>query len=251
MTTYASLVTHFVTFLSVAIHTILYERLIYPSESFLSARKYNFAVRQSRHPKVCRWITDAVTAVEAEILKGIVSCVAVVIFEPVSCKPLERFVFDLRRFPVVPPGEVNTPLERDVTKAEGSHATRALVDMDEQLRAVMSKISACNSRLQPIPKGCTFTVCIELKDDADPPIGHPQPWIPSQPDLQRTTMGRSQDGQSVTMKRGADIGGQRTISLRAVDAGEMMFEMWIEEGKAKSDPSYSMESSSEVASSSA
>lgn len=249
MTTYASLVSHFVTFLSVAIHTILYERLIYPSDSFLSARKYNFAVRQSRHPKVCRWITDAVAAVEAEMLKGIVSCVSVVIFEPVSCKPLERFVFDLRRFPIVPPGEVNTPLERENTKTEGSSAARALVDMEEQLRAVMSKIATCNSRLRPIATGCTFTICIELKEDADPPIGHPQPWIPSQPDLQRTTMERAQDGQSVPMKHGEAMGGQRTISLRAVDAGEMMFEMWIEEGKAKFDPSYTVQSSGEVSSS--
>ena len=67
--TYASLVSTFGSFLTVAIHTILYERSIYPETSFLSARKYNFPVRQNRHPKVCSWINDAVAAVEAELLK--------------------------------------------------------------------------------------------------------------------------------------------------------------------------------------
>lgn len=67
--TYAALVSTFGTFLTVAIHTILFERSIYPETTFLTARKYNFPVRQNRHPKVCSWINDAVTAVETELLK--------------------------------------------------------------------------------------------------------------------------------------------------------------------------------------
>lgn len=67
--TYQAVVSAFSDFLTVAIHTILYERDIYPRPSFLTARKFNYAVRQSRHPKVCKWILDAVAAVEAELLK--------------------------------------------------------------------------------------------------------------------------------------------------------------------------------------
>ncbi len=69
LNTYQAVVSAFSDFLTVAIHTILYERDIYPRESFLKARKYNYPVRQSRHPKVCRWIQDAVNAVEGEMLK--------------------------------------------------------------------------------------------------------------------------------------------------------------------------------------
>ena len=32
-----------------------------------TARKYNCPVKQSRHPKVCKWIQDAVTAVAAAL----------------------------------------------------------------------------------------------------------------------------------------------------------------------------------------
>jgi hypothetical protein len=69
LNTYRDLVGVFADFLIVAIHTILYERDIYPRASFLSARKYDFPVRQNRHPKVCKWIFDAVSAVETELLK--------------------------------------------------------------------------------------------------------------------------------------------------------------------------------------
>ena len=67
--TYLAVVSAYCDFLTVAIHTILYERNIYPQASFLKARKYNYPVRQSRHPKVCKWIQDAVAAVEGEMLK--------------------------------------------------------------------------------------------------------------------------------------------------------------------------------------
>lgn len=67
--TYHAVVSAFSDFLTVAIHTILFERDIYPKSSFLKARKYNYPVRQSRHPTVCQWIRDAVAAVEVEMFK--------------------------------------------------------------------------------------------------------------------------------------------------------------------------------------
>ncbi|KAF2401278.1 DNA-binding protein [Trichodelitschia bisporula] len=218
--TYTSLVSTFADFLIAAIHTILYERQIYPRTSFLSARKYNFPVRQSRHPKVCTWIADAVAAVEAEMLDCAVERVAVVIFSQQS-QPLERFMFDMSRFPVVGKEDITTPIENAVS----------IVNLEEQFRAVMSKLSVCGSSLKPLPEGCSFTVAIELKDEADAPIGHPQPWIPTQPSLQREICQR--DTVDTQVRRGKDLGGVRTTPLRAVDAGDVVFEMWIEEGQAK------------------
>ena len=66
---YNALVFAFCEFLTVSIHLLLYERNIYPRTSFKAVRKYNHAVRQSRHPKVCEWIRDAVEAVKIEMLK--------------------------------------------------------------------------------------------------------------------------------------------------------------------------------------
>lgn len=66
---YSSLVDTFLEFLNVAIHLILYERDIYPQRSFLKARKYNYPVRQNRHPAVCKFIDDAISAVRAQLMK--------------------------------------------------------------------------------------------------------------------------------------------------------------------------------------
>lgn len=66
---YQAIITAFMEFLTVATHTILYERNIYPRASFLRARKYDYPVRQNRHPGVCKFIMDAMTAIEAEMIK--------------------------------------------------------------------------------------------------------------------------------------------------------------------------------------
>jgi len=228
---YATLISVFCDFLTVATHTILFERHIYPPDSFLSTRKYNYAVRQCRHPKVCQWVTDAIAAVETELLNGTGARIVLPIFSPTQ-QPLERFIFDLTKFPSVPKEDVNTPFEQSIS----------IVDVDEQFRAAMAKLRVCNSTLKPVPDGCTFTIAIELMDTSDPPIGHPQPWVPTQPSLQRQVI-VNQDGEREEHKRGEDLGGVQTTPIRAVDAGEMVFEMWIEEGRAKAETSSTNNSS--------
>lgn len=209
--TFITFVTAFTDFLTVAIHTILYERGIYPRASFTSARKYNFAVRQSRHPKLCEWINDAVDAVEVELLKGTAERVAVVLYSKQN-KPLERVVFDVSHFPVVPANEHNTPLEA----IEGPETpVLPMVDLEEQLRATMSRLSTCGVDMKQLPADCTFTVAVELKPEGQAPLEHPQLWIPTE----RTG---TADGTSANLDK-------HTRPVRAVRAGSMMFETWIEE----------------------
>ena len=58
-------------------------------------------------------------------------------------------------------------------------------------------------------------------------LQHPQPWVPSKPSLQTRDKGDCK-------RIGSDLGGVKTIPIRAVEAGEFILESWIEEGKAKS-----------------
>lgn len=213
--TYRQFVSTFADFLTVSIHTILYERSIYPATTFLSARKYNFAVRQNRHPKVCEWINDAVAAVEAELIKGVVEKISVVIYDSTN-QPLERFVFDVSRFPVVPSQDLDKPLVRD---GPGQTPTDILpvVNLEEQFRATMSKLSNCRNMLRPIADGCAFTIAMDLREDGQAPLAHPQPWVPVQ--------------QSLSPASDSERQHSTTVPVRSIVAGEMVFETWIEENE--------------------
>ncbi|KAI1809234.1 HORMA domain-containing protein [Poronia punctata] len=230
------LLTTFTHFLTVCIHNILYYRNIYPATTFLTSRAYNLPVHQSRHPAVCAWVRDAVDAARAQIAQGCVERLAVVVYDA-GGRPLERWMFDLARLPVWN-GVSGKGKERawareeedDDVPDEGDDQQSKInwTDVDEQLRAAVRRLAYTGEKLSPVPDGCTFTVAVELRDEAEAPIGHPQAWIPTQPNLQP----RSKDRQTP----GEDVGGAKTTPLRAVEAGPLFFECWVEEGKTKLEP---------------
>ncbi|KAL2164952.1 hypothetical protein VTH06DRAFT_248 [Thermothelomyces fergusii] len=283
------LLTSFNSFLTVAIHNILYYRNIYPAATFLSTRAYNLPVHQNRHPKVCAWIRDAVDAVAAQLSAGHVARIAIVIHSPYeSTAPppppppggsdaspaqtpstpsqpppgsvLERWVIDTSRFPAWPsastsdgnPGPTATAAASAAETAKGmrdfarvlardarSEETRerhlgpdprrpsfGWADLDEQLRGALRRMASVAEAMAPLPvDGCTFTVAVELAEGGRAPIGHPQVWIPSEPNLQPKGRGRKVAGQ--------DVGGVCTRPIRSVEAGPLFFECWVEESRAK------------------
>lgn len=257
----------FTNFLTVSIHTILYYRDIYPRQTFLSARAFNLSVHQSRHPKVCTWINDAVDAVMTQIAKGSVERVAVVIHSPPDSVPpgrpsvqrlapgtvLERWMFDISHLPSWPGGmealknfrhdggDEHREDEDENTSGDENNAEAAIegvpadndppsainwADVDEHLRGAVRRLAYAGETMEPLPQACTFTVAVELRDEAHAPIGHPQPWIPTQ----------SQNGCSLgshPVKRPTI--NNSTTPIRSVEAGPLFFECWVEESKAKSD----------------
>ncbi|KAK4134560.1 DNA-binding protein [Trichocladium antarcticum] len=130
------LLTSFNSFLTVAIHNILYYRNIYPRTTFLSTRAYNLPVHQNRHPKVCAWIRDAVDAVAVQLPTGHVARIAIATRDGA---PRELH----RRWP----------------------------DLDEQLRGALRRMASTAEGMAALPAGCTFTVAVELGEEGRAPIG--------------------------------------------------------------------------------
>ncbi|CZT11174.1 hypothetical protein WAI453_010908 [Rhynchosporium graminicola] len=232
LTTPLSLHQTLTSFLTVAVHTILYTRALYPPTTFLTTRAYNFPVHQSRHPAVCEWINSAIASIAMLLQKGSVKRIVVPVFSEEG-EVMERFMFDVERFPVVGEKERWTEFEaRDQAPnhdpAEKLRAGVRRADIEEQLRGTIRRLDYACSKLTPLPENCTYSIAVELRDEpeVEPPIGHPQPWIPSEPSLQTGERGES---ESI----GKDVGGVRSVPVRSVEAGEFVLEAWIEEGRAK------------------
>jgi len=190
-----------------------------------------------------------------------------------SARIMERYMFDVSTFPVVGKNERNVEIEWDSgeedredgeedgegeesddevpTEERRSRERRSRereldrdvdVDMSEQFRAALIVLTTRTAKLAPLPPNCSFNICMELKDDpgVDPPIRHPQPWIPVQSSLQkrrrRATVREEEEEEDVENgrnKEGADLGGDQVTPIRGVEAGVFRFDMWIEESKAK------------------
>lgn len=235
LTTALSLQQTFLSFLTVAIHSLLFHRALYPSTSFLQTRAYNLPIHQSRHPDVCRWVSAAVRAVGTQLASNSVARVIFVVLSE-RAAVLERWVFDLERFPVVPKGDALVEFAEVENGARGAAVNR--YDLEEQLRATVSRLVTAAERLGDLPNDCTYTVVLELKDEAPVPVGHPQPWLASSPGLQYrreasgNEQGRRQQKASASSE-GRDRGGVRSTAVRSVEAGVFLMEAWVEEGEEK------------------
>lgn len=210
--TFRNVCSTFATFLNVAIHQVLHDRQLYPQTSFMSVSKYRLAVRQSRHPKVCEWINDSTACVQEQMLKDSVERVAIVIYTKTH-KPIERYVFDVSLLPTVAEDDADVVLQLD--EGESGDSVLPMVDLEEQFRAVLSRLSSSTSSLKGLPQGCTFTIAIELKmENPQAPIQHPQAWIPAVP-----RSGHIDDPHEKP----------KTIPVRAVAGGVLAFDAWVEE----------------------
>ncbi|KAK0391390.1 hypothetical protein NLU13_0890 [Sarocladium strictum] len=226
------LLNSFTTFLTLTIHSLLHHRALYPPSTFLLTRAYNLPVPQSRHPAVCAWVNDAIASVAVRIRKGEVQRVAFVVYA--AKKVSERWVFDVGAFPREGWGVADEGDDEAAQQLGGGGGEEGVnwTDVQEALRGALRRVAYAAESRPKLPPGCTFTLAVELRDDAPAPIGHPQPWIPAQPDLQPPTERSPAD-------QGCAIGGESTTPLRSVQAGPLFFECWVEDGKQVSEPSSS------------
>lgn len=243
LSTHRALLDTLSSFFTVTTHHILFLRRLYPPVSFLSARAYNYPVRQSRHPAVCRWINDAVAAIRDQLEKNTVEKVSLCIYECDENRVLERWTFDLRSFPAVAKRDRDVPFEsssnhdnendnHNGNDNNESNEVRDLLlarkvnvsDLESNFRATLSRISTSAAKLTPLPEGpgapeCSFTLTIEVKDKADRPVGRlereERKWIAAEPepfDIERRSTGLepSHPASSTTGEGGAALASSRS-----------------------------------------
>ncbi|KAL3965589.1 hypothetical protein ACCO45_002593 [Purpureocillium lilacinum] len=226
----SALLSSFAAFLTISLHTLLRHRRLYPPETFLLATAYNLPVYQSRHPDVCAWVRDAVAAALPQLRHGAVRALALVVHHPHDLAVAERWVFDLSGFPRedLDQGRGGVGGGGGAAGGGSNRKGKGVGAAAEERRRRMVYGRAAQDSLRgrddpPPPEGCTFTLAIELHDEAPAPIEHPQLWIPSQPDLQPPTPRNPSTGSA--------LGGSSTTPIRAVQAGPLFFECWYEQGK--------------------
>lgn len=274
LSTHRALLDTLTSFFTVATHHILYLRRLYPPVSFLSARAYNYPVRQSRHPAVCRWINDAVAAIRDQLEKNTVEKVSLCIYECDENRVLERWTFDLHSFPAVAKRDRDVPFESSDHNDdhEGNHEGTDfplsrkvnVSDLESNFRATLSRISTSAAKLAPLPEGpgapeCSFTLTIEVKDKADRPVGRlekeERKWIAAEPEPFDKSTARATTQQenepSKPAPRTTSSSDARTHAIRRLEAGELRMEVWVEESAAKFNYEYGPSSPSASASSSA
>jgi mitotic spindle assembly checkpoint protein MAD2B len=201
-------------FLIVAIHQILYERNICPPTTFITAQKYGLPVQQIRHADLCKYINHATSAVYRAVLSGTVKQISVVIF--VQDLPREQFVFDITQ---LSQRRLHTAGKR--TELE---ETFPLVDAEEQLRAVLSKLGDHCVSQEALDEQGTFRMILETNEDSMLGSDDGQQWE----NIPKT-------GTADDCCRGEHT--SNSVKIRSVGPGALAFDLWYETARTPPRPS--------------
>lgn len=158
-------------FLEVAFHYILYIREVYPQAFFEKRRKYNIPVWMCIHPELNQYIKDVLVGARTLMRSGDVDKVVLAITNK-DHQLVEKFTFQM------------SGLSEDALR-EDCH----LLQLETDLRSVITKLGVCDAELKPNPPDCTFKVYIHTSRVAAATMDHQQEfaWVSADMEAPPTT----------------------------------------------------------------
>ncbi|GLJ05503.1 hypothetical protein SUGI_0019180 [Cryptomeria japonica] len=143
-------------FFSYAANSILYQRGIYPSDSFGATKKYGLTMLTTNDTKVKEYLT-AITSQLAEWLeKGKLQRIVLVIMSNATSEVMERWNFTIHT-------------DKDVVEKGGSRE-KSDKEIMREIQAIMRQITSSVTYLPCLDEPCTFDVLAYTDNDLSVPF---------------------------------------------------------------------------------
>ena len=150
-------------FFGFAINSILYQRGIYPPDSFAAVAKYGLSVLVTSDEGLKAYLVQVLRQLAEWLTKGEVQKLIVVITGVETKEVLERWVFNIDTDRVA--------LGAGVTRAK-SHK-----DIQGEIQAIIRQVTACVTFLPLLEEACSFDLLVYADADAKVPAA----WEESDP----------------------------------------------------------------------
>ncbi|CAM9567318.1 unnamed protein product [Heterosigma akashiwo] len=145
-----------------AINSILYQRGIYPPESFSREAKYGLTMLVSQDEGLLEYLQNVIQQIEGWLMNGEIQRLIVVITGSDSGETLERWVFQV---------EHSKPLgERDPNSGEPTITSKkSRKEVQGEIQAIIRQITASVTFLPLLNEPCTFDLLVYTGQDAAVP----------------------------------------------------------------------------------
>ncbi|TEA41769.1 hypothetical protein DBR06_SOUSAS2410005, partial [Sousa chinensis] len=150
-------------FFSFGINSILYQRGIYPSETFTRVQKYGLTLLVTTDPELIKYLNNVVEQLKEWLCKCSVQKLVVVISNIESGEVLERWQFDI---------ECDKTAKDDSAPREKSQKA-----IQDEIRSVIRQITATVTFLPLLEVSCSFDLLIYTDKD----LVVPEKWEESGP----------------------------------------------------------------------
>ncbi|KAJ4999156.1 Mitotic spindle checkpoint component mad2 [Colletotrichum sp. SAR 10_66] len=166
-------------FFQYSIHTILFQRGVYPAEDFSAVKKYGLNMLVSSDDQVRAYIKKIMGQLDRWMLRGKISKLVIVITDKDTGEHVERWQFDVQIFGkskskskssskaadqenVVPGGGASAAAEAAPEKTEK--------EIQDEIAAIFRQITASVTFLPQLAGDCTFNVLVYADADSEVPV---------------------------------------------------------------------------------
>ncbi|CAH0626870.1 unnamed protein product [Chrysodeixis includens] len=155
-------------YLKFAINSVLFQRGLYPPESFKAEQQYGITLLISEDPQIKDFLTNLLTQSEEWIIKKKVNKLSLIIINVANKEILECWDFNVQ----YEDGDV--ALSKEKNETVGSKDVKKI---QQEIRDVMLQVAATISYLPFLDCRCSFDVLVHAKTDCDVP----DKWAEAEP----------------------------------------------------------------------
>ncbi|OTA01344.1 hypothetical-protein [Trichoderma parareesei] len=179
-------------FFQYSIHTILFQRGVYPAEDFTAVKKYGLNMLVSADDQVKAYIKKIMSQLDKWMVGGKISKLVIVITDKDTGEHVERWQFDVQisapppkskskapsdTNPSNPPPPSSEQQQQQENSSSASAATPLFAEKDKpeaeiqaEIAAIFRQITASVTFLPQLTGDCTFNVLVYADADSDVPV---------------------------------------------------------------------------------
>ncbi|KAH9986050.1 HORMA domain-containing protein [Xylariaceae sp. FL0662B] len=176
-------------FFQYSIHTILFQRGVYPAEDFTAVKKYGLNMLVSSDDQVKAYIKKIMTQLDRWMQHGQISKLVIVITDKDTGEHVERWQFDVEIFKnnrssgtkssskkpsaatktsTTTTGQENSSSRETAGPLQDTNKTEA--EIQAEIAALFRQITASVTFLPQLAGDCTFNVLVYADADSDVPV---------------------------------------------------------------------------------
>ncbi|KAK3899838.1 DNA-binding protein [Staphylotrichum tortipilum] len=166
-------------FFQYSIHTILFQRGVYPAEDFTAVKKYGLNMLVSSDDQVRAYIKKIMSQLDKWMVGGKISKLVIVITDKDSGEHVERWQFDVQI--LAKPKSTKsksskpTPADQENSSAPSSSSTASAekpeAEIQSEIAAIFRQITASVTFLPQLQGGdCTFNVLVYADASSEVPV---------------------------------------------------------------------------------
>ncbi|KAI1989060.1 Mitotic spindle checkpoint component mad2 [Ophidiomyces ophidiicola] len=161
-------------FFEYSIHSILFQRGVYPADDFTAVKKYGLNMLVSADDQVKAYIKKIMSQLNKWMLSGKISKLVIVITDKETEEHVERWQFDVEIFKSsrTKPSQKVTGNENSSPNDVGAAAPieKTEKQIQEEIQAIFRQITASVTFLPMLDGNCTFNVLVYADADSEVPL---------------------------------------------------------------------------------